>query len=117
MPSGIVKLDRMRIAQREADHLALELGAIPDAHDVHILLEPCRDAVYGVGHQSARQAVQRRLIVGLADGVQLRALLLEGDSPGQIYVQLALGPLHFDRTRRDLNLHSRGHGNRFSSNS
>ena len=76
---------------------ALELGAISDADDVQILLETLRHAVHGVGHQRARQAVQRRLLVALADRVQLGALLLESDASRQIHIQLALRSLHFDR--------------------
>src|ERR1700685_1004743 len=36
---GNVELDGMRIAEREADGLALKLGAVAHAHDVHFLLK------------------------------------------------------------------------------
>src|SRR6267378_4080780 len=48
--------------------------------------------------------------------MQLGALLLETNSPRQIHAQLAFRSLDFNRARGNLNLHSRGHGNRFSSN-
>src|SRR5882762_4668766 len=48
--------------------------------------------------------------------MQLGALLLETNSPRQIHTQLAFRSLDFNRARGNLNLHSRGYGNRFSSN-
>src|ERR1700682_3572464 len=105
----------MGIAQRKVHRLALELGAISHTDDVEILLEPLRHALHCVGHQSPRQAMQRRLLIALADGMQLAALLLKMDSSRQIHTQLALRSLDFDRVRGNLNLHSRGHDNRFSS--
>src|ERR1700686_876929 len=114
---GNMKLHRMRIPQREADHFSLQLGAISAPDDIHFLLEPRRNARNGVGHQGARETMQRGLLVVLADGVQLRTFLLERNSSRQVHAHLALRPLHFDGTRRELNLHARGHGNRFSSNS
>ena len=37
IPSGIVYIDRVRVAEREHDLLALDLGAVADADDVELL--------------------------------------------------------------------------------
>ena len=52
----------------------------------------------------------------VADRVQFGALLLQGNSAGQLNIHLALRSLDFDRSRGDLNLYSSGNRNRFSSN-
>ena len=64
----------------KATHLALELRAVADAHDVEIFLEAGGDAGDRVGDQSASQTVQRAMIFGGAQGVQHAVLLLEGDA-------------------------------------
>src|SRR5260221_13351092 len=90
------ELDGMRIPQREVHLLALELGAISHTDDVEILLETLRHALHCVRHESPRQAVQRCLLIALTNRMQLGALLLKTDSPGQIHTQLALRSLDLD---------------------
>ena len=61
-----VEHDRVRVAERELDLLALQLGAVADADDVELLLEALGDAGDGVGDEAARQAVELAQLAILA---------------------------------------------------
>src|SRR5919204_4029739 len=54
--------DRVRVAERELEVLALELRAVADALDLQALLEAVGDALDHVRHQRAREAVQRAMV-------------------------------------------------------
>ncbi len=114
---GNRKLNWMRIAQREDHVLAFHLGAIADAHDVEILLESGRDAGHRVGHERARQPVQRAVFFGVALGDERAVFLLEPNSRRHADVHLALGALHFHSAVLHLNLYAGRHRNHFVSNS
>jgi hypothetical protein len=58
-------------------------------------LKPGRNAGDGVGHQRARQAMQRALVFGIALGDERAVFLLEVNPLGQRPRHLALGTLHF----------------------
>src|SRR6266849_9009831 len=45
------KINRVRLAERKGNRLALQLRAIADAHDVELLLEARRHSLHGVGDQ------------------------------------------------------------------
>ena len=108
-------MHRVRIAEREDDVLALDLGAVSHADDVEFLFESFGDALHGVGHERPRQAMQRALRFVLPRGDQVPVLLLKFDSPRHGNVHLALRPLDFDRVRGNLHLYAGGKGDRFSS--
>src|SRR3984893_16186075 len=100
-----VKLDRVRLAECECDHLALKFRAVANAHDIEIFLEAGGDAGDRVGHQGARQTMQRAMLFGCAEGVQHPVLLLEGDAARNRNRELTLRPLYFDAIalQRDFN--------------
>src|SRR5580704_2952699 len=112
---GNVKLDRVRLAERECHHLAFEFRAVADADDVEVPLEASGDAGNRVGHQRAGQAVQRAMLLGGAQGVQHAVLLLEGDAVRKRNRQLALGALHFDTIALQRDSYAAGQWNRFAS--
>src|SRR5260221_12399526 len=93
---GNLKLDGMRLAERESNRFALQLRTVADADDVQVLLEALRDAVHRVGEQRASKPVQRPMIFGGALGDEHAVFLLEGDAVGHTDGELALGALHFD---------------------
>ncbi len=107
----------MRIAERKNHVLPFHFGAVSDADDVEILLESCGDAGDGIGHQRARQAVQRAMFVTGALGGEHAVLLLEVNSARQRDVHLALGSLHFDGVVLDRYLHPGRYRDQFVSNS
>src|SRR5262249_4164126 len=94
-----VEHDRMRVAEREDDLLALQLGAVADADDVELLLEAFGDAEDRVGDEAAREPVElaqlrirrRRLGDEMAVGDR------EVDAGRMRLAQLALRPLAFAR--------------------
>src|SRR5687768_6069000 len=118
-PVGDVEHDRMRVAEREVDLLALQLGAVADADDVELLLEALGDAVDGVGHQAARQAVEllQLGVIALELGDQVAVLLRKHDAGRQLLQQLALRALHFDRVGGDLDGHALRDRDRLLTNS
>src|ERR1700728_3467089 len=111
------KLDRVRIAERQDQVLALHLGAIADADDVEVLLESGGDAGDGVGDQRAGETMQRAVLFGFALGGENSVFLLERNSARHLDGHLALGTLDFDVSVHNLNLHARRNGDNFVSNS
>src|SRR5262249_40644877 len=81
-----------------------------DADDVQLLREPLGHAADRVVRESAREAVQRPLaaLVALARGFELTVLELEADARGHRGRELALGALHLQAVRLDLDLHTLG---------
>ena len=81
MPVGRVDLDRVRVAERQHELLALELGAVADALDLEALLEAVRDALDHVRDQAAGEAVQGAVLaaVGGPGDEDLAVLLLHVD--------------------------------------
>ncbi len=67
----------MRIAQRERGDLALDVGAVADAHDIQFAREPAGHALHGIGGERARQPVQRGMVVGVALEFKLAGPLLD----------------------------------------
>src|SRR5260370_5167220 len=99
------KFNRVRLAEREGNHLALQLGAIADAHDVELLLEARRHPMHGVGNQRASEAVKSAVLFRRAKGGQHAVLLFEGDAmrdregkralrPLQLYIAVRLADLY-----------------------
>ena len=70
----------MRIAQRERRNLALHIGAVSGADDIQLARESGRHALHGIRGQRARQAVQRGVLVAIANDFESAVLLLERDS-------------------------------------
>src|ERR1700676_2291347 len=103
---GNLEFDRVRFAEREGHQFAFELRAIADAHDVQILLEALRHAVHRVGHQRARESMQRAMLFGGALGEQHPIFLLESDAERHTDVQLALGALDFDLAALQRDFHA-----------
>src|SRR3984893_985098 len=93
---GNFELDGMRLAEREGNGFAFELRAVADPDDVQVLLEALRDAVHGIGDESAGEPVQRAMIFRGALGDEHAVFLLEGNAVGHTHGELALGALHFD---------------------
>ena len=85
----------MRVAQREGGDLALDVGAVADAHDVQLPREAGGDALHGVGRQRPRQPVQRGVLVGRALHFELAVGLLDVIPSGIGTVKLALRARHF----------------------
>src|SRR5262245_29800409 len=56
-PVGERVVDRVRVAEREHDRLALDLGAVTDPVDLELALETLAHALYQVGRQRARKAM------------------------------------------------------------
>src|SRR5690349_659666 len=67
----------MRVTEREDDLLALHVGLVTDADDVHLFAEPFGHADDRVVCQRAGEPVQGGLLVGTALGAQLFAFDLE----------------------------------------
>ena len=65
MPVGRIQLDRVRVAEREHELVALELGAVADALDLEPLLEAVGDALDHVRDQAAGEAVQRAVLAAV----------------------------------------------------
>src|SRR6185295_11619016 len=59
---GSLDRDRMRVAQRQLEVLALELGPVADALDLEPLLEALGDPLDHVGDQAAGEAVQGAML-------------------------------------------------------
>jgi len=62
-------------------------------------LNPVVTPCTALATRARAEAMQRGVIVAIANGVKLRAFLLEGNPPRQIHAQFTFGPLHFDRIR------------------
>ena len=65
MPSGRLDRDRVRVAERQLEGLALELGAVADALDLEALLEAVGDALDHVRDQAAGQPVQGAVLAAV----------------------------------------------------
>src|SRR5438045_4218438 len=89
----------MRVAEREDDLLALHVGLVTDADDVHLFAEAFGDADDRVIGQRARESVQRRLFVSSALGPQLLAFQLETDAGRDWSLQRAFRTLKFELLR------------------
>src|SRR6188472_1860337 len=78
-PCRGVDLDRVRVAEREHELRALQLGAVPDAGDLQVLREAGCDAGDHVVHEGPCQAMQRAVtrLVARADDPQLAVLALD----------------------------------------
>src|SRR5829696_6822561 len=78
---GSLELDRVRVAERQHELLALELCAVADALDLEALLEAVRHALDHVRNQAAGEAVERAVLaaVGRALDEDLAVLLLHAD--------------------------------------
>src|SRR3954454_6851633 len=89
-------LDRygMRVAERQLEVAALELGAIADALDLQGLREAVRDALDHVRHEGSREPVQRTVLraVGRARDEDVAVLLADLDRARLALVQIALRP-------------------------
>src|SRR5712664_127277 len=69
------KINRVRLAEREGNGLALQLRAIADAHDVELFFEARRHAMHGVGDQRASEAVKGAVLFRRAKSGQHAVLL------------------------------------------
>src|SRR3954453_7306877 len=99
------RLDRhgMRVAERELEVAALELGAIADALDLQGLREAVGDALDHVRHERAREPVKRTVLrpVGRARDEDVAVLLANLDRARLALVQIALRPGHANDLRLD----------------
>ena len=88
MPAGGSTSTGMRVAEREHELRALQLGAVADAADLEVLGEAGGDAGDHVVDERAGQAVQRAVarLVGGAHDAQRAVLALEA----HLRMQLAL---------------------------
>src|SRR5262249_16091764 len=118
--NAVARLDRHRM--REA-HSQLEIGpfeggAIADALDLELLLEPVRDAFDHVRDQRAREPVQRQVLaaLGRAGGHYLLLVLLDLHAGGDVLAQLAARAVHLDAARRDRHHHPGGQLDRSAAN-
>src|SRR5229473_373054 len=109
------KINRVRLAEREGNRLALQLGAIADAHDVELFLETRGHAQHGVGDQRAREAVKSAVLFRRAKSGQHAVLLFKGDALRDREGELALRPLHVDFAGLQGDLYARWHWNWFAS--
>src|SRR6187551_1019682 len=74
--------DRVREAHRELEVGALELGAVADALDLEVLLEPLRDPLDHVRDERAGEAVERAVVAALGGpGHRDDAVLLRDRHP------------------------------------
>ena len=113
---GQRKLNLVRVAEGE-DHraLALQLGAIADAHNVELTLPARGDAVNRVRDQGARQPVHRGLLVVLAVDVQHAVFGFQGNAIGDQRRDLALGAFDQNLVSLDGVFDARGQRNEFLS--
>ena len=105
IPSGRLDRDRVRVAERELERLALEPGAVADALDLEALLEAVGDALDHVRDQAAGQPVQGAVLaaVGRAlDGQRCRRPASTFISRADRLAQLALRALDRDHARLDV---------------
>jgi len=105
----------MGLAERERNRFALQFGAVTDAHDVELFLEPGGHAVNGVGHQRASEPVERAMIFRRANGGQNAVFLLKRDAVRERHGKLSLGPLHVDLATLERDLDARWQWNWFAS--
>ena len=91
-PVGGLDRHRVRVAERQLEVPALELRAVADALDLERLLVAVGDALDHVGHERAREAVQRAVLaaVGRARDEQLLAVLRDRDVAVDALGELAL---------------------------
>src|SRR5512145_1158931 len=101
-----IEHDRVRIAQRKDDLLALQLRTIPDADDVEVLPEALGHAANGVRDQTARQSVKlaERGVLLERPCLEVITVHLEPDARRQRLPQLALRSLDFHRTGLNVDL-------------
>src|ERR1051326_6911085 len=115
-PSRQGVLNRVRIAQREHDRvLALQLGAITNAHDLQFAVPAFRHPFHGVVHQRARQSVNGSVIVILAGDLDVTILLLQLHALGQMRLHLSFGSLDHYGVSLHFKLHSLRERNRLFS--
>src|SRR6202040_2941401 len=112
---GNREFDRMRFAESKRHNLALEFGAVTDANDIQILLETQRDAVNGIGDESARETVQGAVVLGVAKRGQHAVFLLKRDAGRQRDSKLALRALHVDLSALQSDFHACRNWNWFAS--
>src|SRR5579863_6223868 len=109
-------LDGMRLTESERGDAALDVRAIPDAHDIQFPREPGGDAVDGIGRERARETVERRMLVTIAGDLDYAVILLYLDARRQRHRQLALGTFHL-KLFADIHLHALRQRDRLVSNS
>src|SRR6266566_382790 len=111
------KFNRVRLAEREGNHFALQLGAVADAHDVELFLEARGHAVNVIGNQRAREAVKGAVLFGRTKGGEHAVLLFKADPLRDREGELALRPLHVDFAGLHGDLNACRHWNWFASDS
>jgi len=109
MPSGNREVNRVRFAEREGDGLALQLGAIADAHDVELFLEARRHAHARRWQPTPAQAREARGALPSREGQSACRPSVKGDAVRYREGELALRPLHVDFARLHGNLHACRH--------
>ena len=103
---------RVRVAERKMHLLALELGAVANAHDVELLLEPLGDAAHGIRDQTAREPVKlaEQGIVLQRGRLQQLAVELHADAARASADSASLGPLNLDSPGLHVDLDALGIG-------
>src|SRR6185437_3399246 len=93
----------VRVADGQLQVLALQLRAVADALDLQTLLVARRDTLDHVGHERAREPVQRTVFaaVGRTRHEQLLAVLLDLDVARDALRQFAFGTVDADLARLD----------------
>ena len=116
---GRLDRDRVRVAERHLQVLALELRPVADALDLELLLEAVGDALDHVRDQAAGEAVQGAVLaaVGRARDGDRAVRLLDLHVRREALVELALGALDRDPARGDLDRDGLGQLDGLSSDS
>src|SRR5581483_7732113 len=111
--------DRVRIAEREIQLLALHGGAETDADDGELLLEPLGDAGNHIVRQRARRSRNRARHgrVARARKAQLPVRLRHVDERMDLIAELSLRSLDAEVAARELHLHAFRHDDRIFCNS
>src|SRR5450755_2640789 len=118
-PLGCLDRHGMRVAERQLQIAAAELGAVAHALNLEALLESGRDARDHVRHQRAGQPVQGTMLtaIGRAGHLQLVADMLDRDVAVDALRELALGPVDDHALRLDRDRDAGRQGNWLSSDS
>ncbi len=117
MPSGASTDDRVRVAERQLEVAALELGAVADPLDLEALLEALGDPLDHVGDQAPGQPVQGPVLAAIGGpGHGQRAIrLLDTHLWRDCLGELALRTLDRDLASGELDADSVGDGNGLST--
>ena len=118
-PLGRLDRDRVGVAERHLEGLALELGAVADALDLEAALVALGDALDHVRDQAAGEAVQGAVLAAVGRALDVDGAVVDGDLhvADEGLGQLALRALDRDLAGLDVDVDAVGDLDRLFSDS